>query len=450
MKIEFIHRGAATRLILIFAGWSTDTRFYCKCVFNGWDTAIIYDYQDMTMPEIPNQYQTIYLFAYSLGVWAASFAGINADVRVAVFGTAEPVSDTYGIPDAIFSGTINGLNQMNLTKFHRRMAGDGDTFMLMSEMLPPTPDITVLKKELLAICNHAKKHSTTYYNWNRAYIANNDRIIPTINQLRYWERFEATETNCIESPHYADMASIIRECLPNHDHIGNGFEKALPTYSKNAIVQSEVCERIGNIIRDTFGVKVTNVNSILEIGPGAGILTKVWSKYLSTAKATFIDLYPMPIFGKSANERYLVEDAEEWLYNTDEKFDLIVSASTVQWFANPIRFLKKIRNNLNPGGVAIISTYVRGNLRELNQFRVSPIIYHDEKEYTSVENTETERWTRVVEFDSSRQLLMHLKNTGVKPSRNRKRLSDVRPLKLTNLPKRLTYEPMIIKINKEL
>lgn len=448
MKIEFIHRGAATRLILIFAGWSTDTRFYRECVFNGWDTAIISDYQDMTMPEIPNQYKTVYLFAYSLGVWAASFAGINADLRIAVFGTPIPISDDYGIPEAIFSGTANGLNEKNLSKFHLRMAGDKDTFIRMQEKLPTSPDITSLKRELLAIADYSRRFTTTAYHWNRAYIAYNDRIIPAINQHRYWESLDFTESICIDSPHYADMVSIIRECLPNHDSISKGFEKALPSYSKNAVIQTEVCERIGNIIKDTFAKNGGNVNSILEIGPGAGTLTEVWSKYLSPVNCSYIDLYQMPVFGVSTNERYFVEDAEEWLYKTDEKFDVIVSASAIQWFVNPIRFIKDTFSHLNPGGIAILSTYVFGNLIELNPLRPSPIIYHSEKEYLSIESAVMERWTRTIEFDTARELLMHLKNTGVKPSGNINRLSYEKPLIMASLPRRLTYEPLIIKITK--
>lgn len=450
MKIEFIRRGAETRLILIFAGWSTDTRFYRECVFNGWDTAIISDYHDMTMPEIPSKYKTVYLFAYSLGVAAASFARVNADLRIAVFGTPTPVSDSIGIPEAIFSGTANGLNEKNLSKFHLRMAGDKNTFVRMQGKLPNSPNITSLKSELLAIADFVRQFTPNTYHWNRAYIANNDRIIPAVNQRRYWERLYSTEIICIDSPHYADMASIIRECLPNHESIGKGFEKTLPTYSKNAVIQTEVCERIGDIIKDTFAKNSGNVNSVLEIGPGAGTLTKVWSKYISTVNSTYIDLYQMPVFGISTNERYIVEDAEEWLYKTDEKFDVIVSASAIQWFVNPIRFIKDISSHLNPRGIAILSTYVFGNLIELNPLRPSPIIYHSDMEYLSIEGAVMERWSRTIEFDTVRELLMHLKNTGVKPSGNINRLSNEKPIRMTSLPLRLTYEPLIIKITKEL
>lgn len=178
MKIEYIRRGAATRLILIFAGWSTDARYYRECVADGWDTAVVYDYTDMTMPDLPPQYSTIYLFAYSLGVWAADLTATDAAVRIAVFGTADPVSDRYGIPEAIFRGTADGLDHKSLAKFHLRMAGDKASYLRLLDTLPAQPDIEHLKRELLTIARRADAYDARGVRWNRAYISKADRIFP--------------------------------------------------------------------------------------------------------------------------------------------------------------------------------------------------------------------------------------------------------------------------------
>lgn len=449
MKIEFIRRGAATRLILIFAGWSTDIRYYKDCIADGWDTAVITDYRDLTLPEIPGCYTSIYVFAYSLGVWAASHAKIKAAAKVAIFGTPIPVSGIYGIPDAIFNGTSEGLTERSLSKFHLRMAGDKNAYEKMRESLPSYPDIQALKEELDYIAANANEDIDVNYRWDRAYVANQDKIIPAENQRRYWSASRGTEMVCLDSPHAADIAAIIRECIPDQKSIGNGFADALPTYREYAKVQTEVCLRMSEIIAEIFGEGVTSVRSLLEIGPGKGLLTEGWSRYLRPDEATYIDLYEMQKFGHAGDERYLVRDAEEWFEHTDEKFDIILSASAIQWFADPVRFVSNLQAHLNPGGAAIVSTYVKGNLSELDAVRPSPIIYREAEEYLdAADDMETERWTRTLEFQSSRSLLLHLKHTGVKPNVKATRRVCNQPVPLTSLPSQLTYTPLIIKIRK--
>lgn len=447
MKIEFIRRGAATRLILIFAGWSTNARFYKDCIIDGWDTAVVYDYRDMSMPKIAEQYSTIYVFAYSLGVWAASYSGIKATVKIAIFGTSLPVSDKYGIPKSIFMGTSAGLTEKSLSKFHLRMAGDREAFEMLKAKLPLNPDIDALREELNAIARNSEDLSIGNFHWNRAYIADSDRIIPPNNQSSYWENMDGTEIVRLKSSHAADIGYIMRQCIPNPSSIGESFANALSTYRQYAIVQSEICTHIGEMINESLTYSNIRACNLLEIGPGKGLLTEEWSKYITPRKATYIDLYQMQLFGKAPEERYLVMDAEEWLESSEEKFDVILSASTIQWFADPIRCLRDIKKHLNPGGIAIISTFTKGNLKELDTLRPSPIIYHDTEEYVGVgENIETEQWTRTLEFDSPRELLMHLKRTGVKPTGKDNRLMNKQSVKLTSLPDRLTYSPLILKI----
>lgn len=453
MKLEFIKRGAATRLILIFTGWSTDIKYYSDCTVDGWDTAVVTDYRDMSMPEIPEQYATVYVFAYSLGVRAASQAKIDAAVRVAIFGTGNPVSDKFGIPESIYMGTADNLTENNLKKFHLRMSGDKLTCEKISDKLPANPKIGILKEELYAIAKYSKDNNCQDYYWHRAYISAEDRIIPTESQQRYWSEHKDTETILLASPHAADIKPIIEECIPNPAHIGEAFANAKPTYKKYAKIQSEVCKNIGEMLDEMSPSQLQNIKSILEIGPGKGLLTEEWGKRIHPEKATYVDLYEMQLFGNADDERYLVRDAEKWLEESGEKFDMILSASAIQWFADPIRFIDTAWNHLKPGGIAILSTFIKGNLKELDALRPSPIIYHTLEEYMGIffhisGGFKTMQWISTFDFNSPRDLLLHLKKTGVQPSAPNDCGIPREPIKLTSLPKRLTYMPLIINIVK--
>ena len=439
MKIEFIKRGAATRLILLFAGWSTDARYYSDCVVDGWDTAVVSDYRDLTMPDLPQQYSTIYVFAYSLGVWAASRCNLKAAAKIAICGSPVPVSDDLGIPEAIFKATADGLTAESLKKFHRRMAGDRATIQRIEPLLPASPDIVALKDELLAIAE-GQDQSESLCKWDRAYISTNDRIFPVENLNKYWNTHPDAVKVKVNSSHAVDLPAIINDVIPNLAAIEEGFSSAVTTYNANALVQEEICHRIGEIIGRIVAENNPSINSLLEIGAGQGLLTETWRRILHPSKVTFVDLIPMPEFGVSENDEYIVADAEEWLRNSSAKYDVILSASTIQWFADPVGFIHTVRQHLNPGGFAVISTFAKGNLHELDTIRPCPLIYRTAKEYKEIPGINVEEWDRTLSFSSPREMLMHLRLTGV----TSRRASSSVPL--TALPTELTYRPLILII----
>ncbi len=100
------------------------------------------------MQKLPSQYSTIYVFAYSIGVWAAALSDVKAAARIAICGSEIPVSDDYGIPVAVYKATADGLTEASLKKFHRRMAGDRATIARIEPLLPIAPDVEALKEEL--------------------------------------------------------------------------------------------------------------------------------------------------------------------------------------------------------------------------------------------------------------------------------------------------------------
>lgn len=442
MKIEFIKRGAETRLILIFAGWSTDARYYNDCVADGWDTAVVSDYRDMAMPPVPSQYTTVYIFAYSLGVAAAARCRIPAAVRVAICGSLQPVSDEFGIPQSVYTGTHDGLCERSLMKFHLRMAGDKATYEFIRSRLPENPDIEHLKEELLAIMKQSEENEfcTERVKFDRAYIAEDDRIFPPKNLRSCWNKHGETEIITLKASHAIDLSSIIHDCLPDTKAIGEGFSRACKSYNENAVVQKEICDRICDKLGAYLSESDSGNLSLLEIGVGSGLLTKGWRRILTPEKATYIDLTAMQEFKAAKEERYIKADAERWLEKTDETFDIILSASTIQWFADPVRFVLTVRHHLNPGGIAILSTFVKGNLKELDALRPSPILYRTAEEYREIPGMQIEGWERTMTFMSSREMLMHLRLTGVSPHRN----STTSLLK--NLPTALTYNPLILII----
>ncbi len=422
MKLKFTHtKPENTRLILIFAGWSTGTPLYADITKEGWDTAVAYDYTSIAFPlEEIKRYSTVYLYCWSLGVWAASqvIPGSDITMAFAAAGTENPVSDTLGIPEAVFRGTAENLDERNLLKFRKRMLGPKsptDVNAIAAGSMP-TED---LKAELLAIIERQNRPSRPSICWTRAYITDDDRIFPSHNQQKAWDSAvsekRCAETFRLKSPHYVEMKAIVDSTIPDLKKVGKRFEDSTPTYDSNASAQASIAERLTETLASK---RLPENGKTLELGQGTGLFTRKYAPVLSPAEAWFVDIYPTRHFGIAPKETYAVADAETWLAQNNEQFDTILSASTIQWFRNLRLFFRNAARSLRPGGRLVCSTYLPGTLGILDSFRPSPMLYRDAEEVEQFakehfRHVETFRQTISLEFGSAKEALRHLNDTGV-------------------------------------
>lgn len=421
MKYKLTHSENSERLILIFAGWSTDADFYSHIFVGGYDVMVVYDYSDLEFPvEILDKYTTVCLFAWSMGVYVASsvIPPDRACMKIAINGTEIPVSDEMGIPREIFKGTHDRLDERNLLKFQKRMSGS--EFNKICDRLP-VPDIESLKRQLETIldsgmsCSH-EQASASRYPWHKVFISTADSIFPPDNQLKAWScnPFQP-QIITVDLPHYIDLSKIVGSSVPHIEVIGRNFHKALPSYSHNATAQRNIM----NVLVDMIPEKL--YADVLEIGPGSGDFSKSFSSRFHPASMTYVDLYQLPKFGFAPKEDYHRADAESWMRheaeNNPETYDVVISSSTIQWFIDPVSFIRNASKVLRPGGVLACSTFLPGNLKELSATNPFGILYHRAEElldelkadYSSVESKEMEE---TVTFNNSRETLAHLSRTG--------------------------------------
>lgn len=437
MKIEFINREGNDRLLLVFTGWSTQRDLYADLAPAGWDLAIVSGYSVLDFNfDLIDSYSTIYLYAYSLGVEAAEkvFTARPECITAsfAINGTGLPAHDEYGIPTAIFKGTYENLSERNLRKFQRRMAGSSERFEQLKSTESETPDIEALTAELAAIFARSTSSLSesaapsplaprpSSLSWNKAFVSHNDAIFPFQNQLNFWESRIQTEKITLEEPHLPDFERIIRMTIPDFERVGERFRRALNTYEKHATPQKQVCKLLTEkLIALNSEEKLPQERTILEIGAGSGCFTRMYAPVIQPLVATFVDLYDHENYEIAPVENTIKAEAERWLQSAaDEAFDFILSASVMQWFVNPLRFLEDCFRTLRPGGMLACSTFAPGNLEELNVLRPSPIIYKTAEEIRQAlealfEEVEVSEHEIVMEFEDVRQLLLHLKHTGV-------------------------------------
>lgn len=449
MKITFLKsHDNSKRLILIAAGWSTEPGFYGHISMPGWDVAVLHDFNDLSgVEEIPDHYTTIYLFAWSLGVCAAEacLPPHRITAAFAVNGTLSPVSDSLGIPVEIFKGTADNLNVRNLTKFRRRMMPDSESFKLLFPDAPEDTDVERLKSELINILAHAADDiflkETVRLPWIRAYAGRDDKIFPFDNMISAWRQIENVDIVSRESSHYVDLMDIIREIISDTSVVSRHFSRAADTYDAHAIAQEVIAANLADLIVDNLPA---NVGSIVEIGPGTGFLTRRYAPAIHPAEADFVDITETGPFNVSPADNHIVMDAEIWAERTVKKYDMMVSASAIQWFSDLPRFFTNSARMLNPGALLALSTFLPENLAELDVLRPSPLRYTSEKRLKELLEPDFEiihigHYDIKLEFESQRSMLLHLRYTGVAGSSGSRKQGAIHD-PITSL----TYRPLLI------
>lgn len=189
MKTKHIQQ-QGENLIVYFAGWGTPPSVVEHLVLpENYDLLICYDYQDLHCDFDFSAYQHIRAVAWSMGVWVAErvMQGYPLLSATAINGTGLPCHDEFGIPEAIFTGTLNGLNEENRHKFERRICGSksalGDY-----QQLSQRPTLDEIHAELTALYGFLLQDPRTdLIQWTKAIVTSKDKIFPVQNQRAYWQ-----------------------------------------------------------------------------------------------------------------------------------------------------------------------------------------------------------------------------------------------------------------------
>ena len=234
------------------------------------------------------------------------------------------------------------------------------------------------------------------------------------------------------------------------DLIKKRFAKSLKTYEDNAIVQKEMAKKLSSIIDGK------EYSTILELGCGTGLLTKEIIN-----KVKFETYCAIDIVGECKNFIDKLSPKINFIETDIEKFipssnpDLVVSNASLQWIEDLPNYVKKIRNCLSENGEFIFTLFGRENYKEFSPFTKTPLKNYGKEELKNICSDykvfEAEENITVLEFNSPKEVLYHIKNTGVNAlSQMSWTKSDLKFFE-NNYPKTngkypLTYHPIYVKL----
>jgi malonyl-ACP O-methyltransferase BioC len=235
----------------------------------------------------------------------------------------------------------------------------------------------------------------------------------------------------------------------NKDLIRTRFAKNLESYNQNAKIQKLMAKKL---------VQIANKKSyskILEIGCGTGFLTDLINTNFNFEKYKAIDIVEEcePFISKINNSiEFLPTDIETYLSQDNETFDLIISNAALQWVNNFEEIINNLKTKLNNGGELVFSTFGKENFREIYFLLGVSLDYFSSQELEKMFDAKVEEEIHVMMFNSPKEVLKHLKSTGVIAIENKKwTKKDLIQFEngynsLCATKPTLTYHPMYIQI----
>lgn len=238
----------------------------------------------------------------------------------------------------------------------------------------------------------------------------------------------------------------------NKSLIHSRFAKTLSSYDENAKIQKIMAKKLLDYSDKNYYPK------ILEIGCGTGFLTGIVSNKIKWDCYTAVDIveecrnYISEINPKIT---FIDADIEEYLKNSTEKFDLIISNAALQWVNSFEKTIRDLNSKLNPNGHLIFSTFGKENFREIYSLLGTGLEYYSSEEIKDIFkdlDISTEEEIHILGFSTPKEVLKHLKLTGVNAIESKawtksdlssfeKGYSNLCPIRPT-----LTYNPIYIKI----
>lgn len=180
MKYKWLNINQNNKVIVFFNGWGMDESVVYHLDFSDYDVLMFYDYNNLDTNFDFNsldKYKNKSLIAWSMGVMVATLFNQKYTSATAINGTLKPIDNKFGIPQKIYDLTIKGFNEKGAQRFIKSMFNENIKLPQISR------DIENQKSELSALKNYT---ANSNFKYNRIILSDNDKIIPTKNQIAFW------------------------------------------------------------------------------------------------------------------------------------------------------------------------------------------------------------------------------------------------------------------------
>lgn len=246
------------------------------------------------------------------------------------------------------------------------------------------------------------------------------------------------------------------------NRIRQSFARGLPSYHGAAIAQAQIASLLAQALVDAGAPQ--RFQQALEFGCGTGLLTDALLQRFAIDQLMLNDLVAdpaatlQPILDRHKTQTTFYAGPVETL-PLPTALDLVASASTVQWVADPAALIVKLALHIAPGGWLALSGFARDHFAELRAVGAAAQApsYLDGADWRAIlpANMTVHSVTHhriSLQFPNAVSLLRHLRQTGVNAQAGRhwtradlaRFEASLRATQPNDGPLTLTYCPVIV------
>ena len=202
MKTSWLHNNGRKNLIVFCNGWGMDASPFQSLTSGDYDVYMLYDYRELsTSPDIEAvalPYDKVHLVSWSMGVWVGQ--KLFSDKKylfnrtIAINGTLCPIDNEFGIPVEVFNATLADFGESARLKFYKRMCRE-KTNLQSFLASRPRRSLADQGEELVALKEQVDCCSADLSMYREIIVAEKDFIMPTANQLRYWQKMQVAQVS---------------------------------------------------------------------------------------------------------------------------------------------------------------------------------------------------------------------------------------------------------------
>lgn len=196
------------------------------------------------------------------------------------------------------------------------------------------------------------------------------------------------------------------------EFIAHNFKKAHATYDQSALVQHQMCQHLITLIQTRL--PDASPKSILEIGCGVGNLTKLYHPLWQIDELYLNDLYD--VHSDIDRAKLIIGDIE---HIELPRVDMALSSSALQWMKDLPTLCHRIHHALSDASTFAFATFGQDNLHEMKTLTGIGLDYHSLDDIIQMlskagfDVIHTEQTPYTLYFDQPKQILRHIKETGV-------------------------------------
>ena len=203
MKYKWLNKRNNQKLIIFFNGWGMDEAVVAHLDFCDFDVLMFYDYcsldTDFDFDKL-SDYSQKYLIAWSMGVMIGTLFDIKYDRKTAINGTLKPIDDKFGIPVRIYNFTLKGFSEAGAEKFIKNMFKENCNLPKINR------NFEEQKSELEALTHY---QANIDFKYDKVIIASEDKIIPTKNQVAFWNLEPNLDSGHAPFNHYKKWSELL-------------------------------------------------------------------------------------------------------------------------------------------------------------------------------------------------------------------------------------------------